>query len=238
MAIWSNQLHWEQHFFVSDCRPQHTTGVMSIWRFHVCFFIDCIFMIFLKSDSLNANPESRALLAPNKAPWDGIDAQVKVVYYSSLQWTVDTSHRNIDSERELQRYIFFHCAQRYAVWGSGISLMMQSDSKMTHPAMCLAHHESNSFSIWTYIYIYIYSFPVLFMFELCLTISYFMIKTHCRFDQPMSGTNVGTNVGTHVQGRICSSSGTNVQLFRYRCSGTIVQRPARSRWRSSLKQLS
>lgn len=58
-------------------------------------------MILLKSDSLNANPESRALLAPNKAPWDGIDAQVKVVYYSSLQWTVDTSHRNIDSEREL-----------------------------------------------------------------------------------------------------------------------------------------
>ena len=132
---------------------------MSIWRFHVCFFIDCIFMIFLKSDSLNANPESRALLAPNKAPWDGIDAQVKVVYYSSLQWTVDTSHRNIDSERELQRYIFFHCAQRYAVWGSGISLMMQSDSKMTHPAMCLAHHESNSFSIWTYIYIF-FSCPI------------------------------------------------------------------------------
>ena len=126
---------------------------------------------------------------------------------------------------------FFHCAQRYAVWGSGISLMMQSDSKMTHPAMCLAHHESNSFSIWTYIYIYIYILflSYLFMFELCLTISYFMIKTHCRFDQPMSGTNVGTNVGTHVQGRICSSSGTNVQLFRYRCSGTIVQRPARSR---------
>ena len=70
------------------------------------FFLDCIFMIFLKSDLLNANPESRALLAPNKAPWDGIDAQVKVVYYSSLQWTVDTSHRNIDSERELQRYFF------------------------------------------------------------------------------------------------------------------------------------
>ena len=66
MAIWSNQLHWEQHFFVSDCRPQHTTGVMSIWRFHVCFFIDCIFMILLKSDSLNANPESRALLAQIK----------------------------------------------------------------------------------------------------------------------------------------------------------------------------
>ena len=113
---------------------------------------------------------------------------------------------------------FFHCAQRYAVWGSGISLMMQSDSKMTHPAMCLAHHESNSFSIWTYIYIYILFLSYLFMFELCLTISYFMIKTHCRFDQPMSGTNVGTNVGTHVQGRICSSSGTNVQLFRYRSS--------------------
>ena len=86
---------------------KHLLDVVSIWRFHVCFFIDCIFMIFLKSDSLNANPESRALLAPNKAPWDGIDAQVKVVYYSSLQWTVDTSHRNIDSERELQRYLFF-----------------------------------------------------------------------------------------------------------------------------------
>ena len=94
------------------------------------------------------------------------------------------------------------------------------------------------FNLDIYIYIYILFLSYLFMFELCLTISYFMIKTHCRFDQPMSGTNVGTNVGTHVQGRICSSSGTNVQLFRYRSSGTIVQRPARSRWRSSRKQLS
>ena len=130
--------------------------------FYRLYFYDSLEIRFIE-----CKPWVQSTVGPNKAPWDGIDAQVKVVYYSSLQWTVDTSHRNIDSERDLQRYLFFHCAQRYAVWGSGISLMMQSDSKMTHPAMCLAHHESNSFSIWTYIF-----FPVLFMFELCLTISY------------------------------------------------------------------
>ena len=191
-------------------------------------------MIFLKSDSLNANAESRALLAPNKAPWDGIDAQVKVVYYSSLQWTVDTSHRNIDSERESSKdTFFFHCAQRYAVWGSGISLMMQSDSKMTNPAMCLAHHESNSFSIWTYIF---FSCPIyvwtVFNYIIYLYVSWL------RHTAGLINQCQGQMSGTYVQGRICSSSGTNVQLFRDRCSGTIVQRPARSRWRSSRKQLS
>ena len=191
-------------------------------------------MIFLKSDSLNANPESRALLAPNKAPWDGIDAQVKVVYYSSLQWTVDTSHRNIDSERELQRYLFFPLRTALCSLGK---------RHITYDAKWQQNDPPSYLSCPSWIkqliqFGHIYSFPVLFMFELCLTISYFMIKTHCRFDQPMSGTNVGTNVGTHVQGRICSSSATNVQLFRYRSSGTIVQRPACSRWRSSRKQLS
>ena len=167
-------------------------------------------MIFLKSDSLNANAESRALLAPNKAPWDGIDAQVKVVYYSSLQWTVDTSHRNIDSERDLQRYLFFHCAQRYAVWGSGISLMMQSDSKMTHPAMCLAHHESNSFSIWTYIF---FSCPIyvwtVFNYIIYLYVSW--LRHTAGLINQCQGQMSGTNVRD-----ICS--GSSLQLFRDKCT--------------------
>ena len=116
---------------------------------------------FLETRFIECKPWVQSTIGPNKAPWDGIDAQVKVVYYSSLQWTVDTSHRNIDSERESSKdTFFFHCAQRYAVWGSGISLMMQSDSKMTHPAICLAHHESNSlFNLDIYI---------LFLSYLCL----------------------------------------------------------------------
>ena len=129
---------------------------MSIWRFHVCFFIDCIFMIFLKSDSLNANPESRALLAPNKAPWDGIDAQVKVVYYSSLQWTVDTSHRNIDSERELQRYIFFHCAQRYMQFGEAAYHLWCKVTAKWPTQQCVLPIMNQTAFQFGHIYIYIF----------------------------------------------------------------------------------
>ena len=38
-------------------------------------------------------------IATSKAPWDKIDAHVKVVNYTSLQWTIDTCHGIIDSER-------------------------------------------------------------------------------------------------------------------------------------------
>ena len=119
---------------------------------------------------------------------------------------------------------FFHCAQRCAVWGSGISLMMQSDSKMTHPAMCLAHHESNSFSIWTYIF---FSCPIY-----VWTVFNYIIYLYVSWLRHTAG------LINQCHGQMYSSSGTYVQLFQDRCSGTIVQRPARSIRRSSRKQLS
>lgn len=70
--------------------------------FYRLYFYDSLEIRFIE-----CKPWVQSTVGPNKAPWHGIDAQVKVVYYSSLQWTVDTSHRNIDSERELQRYLFF-----------------------------------------------------------------------------------------------------------------------------------
>ena len=141
---------------------------MSIWRFHVCFFfIDCIFMIFLKSDSLNANPESRALLAPNKAPWDGIDAQVKVVYYSSLQWTVDTSHRNIDSERELQRYIFFSIAHSAMQFGEAAYHLWCKVTAKWPTQQCVLPIMNQTAFQFGHIYIYIYIY-ILFLSYLCL----------------------------------------------------------------------
>ena len=61
-------------------------------------------------------------IATSKAPWDRIDAQVQVVNYTSLQWTIDTCHRIIGSERAPKRPFFFHCAQRYAVWEAACHL--------------------------------------------------------------------------------------------------------------------
>ena len=142
------------------------------------------------------------------------------------------------TQRETSKDTFFSIAHSAMQFGEAAYHLWCKVTAKWPTQQCVLPIMNQTAFQFGHIYIYIYSFPVLFMFELCLTISYFMIKTHCRFDQPMSGTNVGTNVGTHVQGRICSSCGTNAQLFQYRCSGTIVQRPARSRWRSSRKQLS
>jgi hypothetical protein len=101
-------------------------------------------------------------IATSKAPWDKIDAQVKVVNYTSLQWTIDTCHRIIDSQRAPKRPFFFPLRTALCSLGSGMSLMMQSDSKMTHPAMCLDHHESNNFSTvyaWRIKFGHTYSYP-------------------------------------------------------------------------------
>ena len=190
-------------------------------------------MIFLKSDSLNANPESRALLAPNKAPWDGIDAQVKVVYYSSLQWTVDTSHRNIDSERELQRYLFFPLRTALCSLGK---------RHITYDAKWQQNDPPSNVSCPSWIKqlfnldLYIFSCPIyvwtVFNYIIYLYVSWL------RHTAGLINQCQGQMSGTYVQGRICSSSGTYVQLFRDRCSGTIVQRPASSIAWSSRKQLS
>ena len=104
---------------------------------------------------------SPGTVATSKAPWDRIDAEVKVVNYTSLQWTIDTCHRIIDSERAPKRP-FFPLRTALCSLGSGMSLMMQSDSKMTHPAMCLDHHESNNFSTvyaWRIKFGHTYSYP-------------------------------------------------------------------------------
>ena len=167
MAISSNQLHWEQHFFVSDCRPQHTTGVMSIWRFHVCFFIDCIFMILLKSDSLNANPESRALLAQIKHLGMGLMHKsrwsITQVYNGQLTLLTETLTQRESSKDTF----FFHCAQRYAVWEAAYHLWCKVTAKWPTQQCVLPITNQTAFQFG-----HIYSFPVLFMFELCLTISY------------------------------------------------------------------
>ena len=100
-------------------------------------------------------------IATSKAPWDKIDAHVKVVNYTSLQWTIDTCHGIIDSQRAPKRP-FFPLHAVLCSLGSGMSLMMQSDSKMTHPAMCLDHHEPNKFSTvcaWRIKFGHTYSYP-------------------------------------------------------------------------------
>ena len=66
------------------------------------------------------------------------------------------------TQRELQRDLFFPLRTALCSLGSGMSLMMQSDSKMTHPAMCLDHHESNNFSTvyaWRIKFGHTYSYP-------------------------------------------------------------------------------
>ena len=66
------------------------------------------------------------------------------------------------THRELQRDLFFPLRTALCSLGSGMSLMMQSDSKMTHPAMCLDHHESNNFSTvyaWRIKFGHTYSYP-------------------------------------------------------------------------------
>lgn len=110
-------------------------------------------------------------IATSKAPWDKIDAQVKVVNYTSLQWTIDTCHRIIDSQRAPKRPFFFPLRTALCSLGSGMSLMMQSDSKMTHPAMCLDHHESNNFSTvyaWRIKFGHTYSYPYQYIYYLNL----------------------------------------------------------------------
>ena len=137
----------------------------NIWRFYICIlwyfafyylhyrFID--YNLFTQAWCISMSWRwVLSTIATSKAPWDKIDAQV--VNYTSLQWAIDTCHRIIDSERELQRDLFFSSL------GSGMSLMMRSDSKMTHPAICLDHHEPNKFSTvyaWRIKFGHVYSYP-------------------------------------------------------------------------------
>ena len=68
-------------------------------------------------------------IATSKAPWDKIDAHVKVVNYTSLQWTIDTCHGIIDSQRAPKRPFFFHCTQCYAVWEAACHLWCKVTAK-------------------------------------------------------------------------------------------------------------
>ena len=144
---------------------------MSIWRFHVCFFIDCILMTFLKPDSLNANPESRALLAQIKHLGMGLMHKsrwsITQVYNGQLTLLTETLTQRESSKDTF----FFHCAQRYAVWEAAYHLWCKVTAKWPTQQCVLPIMNQTAFQ-FGHIYIYIYSFPVLFMFELCLTISY------------------------------------------------------------------
>ena len=105
------------------------------------------------------------------------------------------------THRELQRYLFFPLRTALCSLGSGMSLMMQSDSKMTHPAMCLDHHESNNFSTvyaWRIKFGHTYSYPYQYIYIYYLNLynnintyiyiymNILHIKTHCWFDQTMA----------------------------------------------------
>lgn len=81
-------------------------------------------------------------IATSKAPWDKIDAQVKSRWLITQVYNGQLTHVTESlTHRELQRDLFFPLRTALCSLGSGMSLMMQSDSKMTHPAMCLDHHE-------------------------------------------------------------------------------------------------
>ena len=95
MAISSNQLHWEQHFFVSDCRPQHTTGVMSIWRFHVCFFYRLYVYDFLEIRFIECKPWVQSTVGPKKSTlgWDWCTSQGGLLLKSTMDsWHFSQKH--------------------------------------------------------------------------------------------------------------------------------------------------
>ena len=132
--------------------------------FYRLYFYDSLEIRFIE-----CKPWVQSTVGPNKAPWDGIEAQVKVVYYSSLQWTVDTSHRNIDSERERAPKIpFFSIAHSAMQFGeAAYHLWCKVTAKWPTQQCVLPIMNQTAFQFGL-----IYFFPVLFMFELCLTISY------------------------------------------------------------------
>lgn len=109
-------------------------------------------------------------IATSKAPWDKIDAQVKSRWLITQVYNGQLTHVTESlTHRELQRDLFFPLRTALCSLGSGMSLMMQSDSKMTHPAMCLDHHESNNFSTvyaWRIKFGHTYSYPYQYIYIL------------------------------------------------------------------------
>ena len=107
------------------------------------------------------------------------------------------------THRELQRDLLFPLRTALCSLGSGMSLMMQSDGKMIHPAMCLDHHESNNFSTvyaWRIKFGHTYSYPYLYIYiciyylnlyndnnnYIYIILIILHIKTRFWFDQTMS----------------------------------------------------
>ena len=121
------------------------------------YIIHCILNIFLRSDLLSTNSSLKDCVLPCYVAesW-ALLPQVKhlgIKLMHTSRWLITqvyngqlTHVTESLTHRELQRDLFFPLHAVLCSLGSGMSLMMQSDSKMTHPAMCLDHHEPNKFS--------------------------------------------------------------------------------------------
>ena len=69
-------------------------------------------------------------IATSKAPWDKIDAQVKSRWLITQVYNGQLTHVTESlTHRELQRDLFFHCAQRYAVWEAACHLWCKVTAK-------------------------------------------------------------------------------------------------------------
>lgn len=136
-------------------------------------------------------------IATSKAPWDKIDAHVKVVNYTSLQWTIDTCHGIIDSQRAPKRPFFFHCTQCYAVWEAACHLWCKVTAKwpiqqcvlttmnQTNFQLCMPGGLNLDIHILILIDIYylnLYNNNN----NIYIILNILHIKTHCWFDQTMS----------------------------------------------------
>ena len=138
------------------------------------------------------------------------------------------------TQRESSKDTFFSIAHSAMQFGeAAYHLWCKVTAKWPTQLFVLPIMNQTAYSIWTYIF---FSCPIyvwtVFNYIIYLYVSWL------RHTAGLINQCQGQMSGTYVQGRICSSSGTYVQLFRDRCSGTIVQRPASSIAWSSRKQLS
>ena len=109
---------------------------------------------------------------------------------------------------------FFHCAQRYAVWEAAYHLWCKVTAKWPTQQCVLPIMNQTAFQ-FGHIYIYIFfSCPIyvwtVFNYIIYLYVSW-LRHTAGLINQCQGQMSRDKCPGTNVQGRICSSSGTNVQ---------------------------
>ena len=200
------------------------------------YIIHCILNIFLRSDLLSTNSSLKDFVLPCYVAesW-ALLPQVKhlgIKLMHTSRWLITqvyngqlTHVTESLTHRELQRDLFFPLHAVLCSLGSGMSLMMQSDSKMTHPAMCLDHHEPNKFSTvyaWRIKFGHTYSYIDIYYWNF-----FIYIWTYCTL--------------RHIAGLIKQCQRymfTNVDPLIDVQKLDICHREACSRCRSSRKQLS